>query len=121
MPEQLPLFDQAGADEPATIQERFGWAASRNSDPDTSAAAASSIRGEKANALESKVLDMVKAHPDGLTGQEVTDLLGLDRVTTSPRFAPLKRKGLIYDSGERRSGPSNRPAIVWKERPPHEP
>jgi len=95
-------------------RDLFGWAVSRNSDPDTSATAAESVRGTRANELESKVLNVLTEHPEGLTGQEVTDILGMDRVTTSPRFAPLKRKGLIYDSGERRKGPSNRPAIVWK-------
>jgi DNA polymerase len=92
----------------------FGWATSRESDPDTSEIAADSIRGAKANALELKVLSVILANPQGLTGQEVTDILGLDRVTTSPRFAPLCRKGLIVDSGIRRTGPSGRPAIVWR-------
>lgn len=92
----------------------FGWATSRNSDPDTSDTAAKSVRGAKANELESKVLLVILDNPQGLTGQEVTDILGLDRVTTSPRFAPLRRKGLIVDSGIRRIGPSGRPAIVWK-------
>lgn len=99
---------------PVCCTDLFGWAASRNSDPETSAIAADSVRGGLANELESKVLAVLKDHSDGLTGQEVTDILGLDRVTTSPRFAPLCRKRLIFDSGQRRKGPSGRPAIVWK-------
>lgn len=100
--------------EQACLTDLFGWATSRASDPETSAIAASSVRGGKANELEEKVLSVLLSHPQGLTGQEVTDILGLDRVTTSPRFAPLRRKGLIVDTGTRRKGPSGRPAIVWK-------
>lgn len=92
----------------------FGWATSRRSDPETSDTAATSVRGQIANELESKVLNVLKSNPSGLTGQEVTEILGLDRVTTSPRFAPLQRKNLIRDSGKRRLGPSGRPAIVWE-------
>ena len=49
-----------------------------------------------------------------MTSEEVAEALDMTRVTVSPRFAPLKRKGLVYDSGERRKGLSGRPAIVWK-------
>ena len=99
----------AKSDEPKTTDRRFGVALSRNTDPDTSAAAAASVRGSKANALESKVLDTLQAHSDGLTSSEVANLLDLHAWSISPRFAPLRRKGLIFDSGER-SGRS----IVWK-------
>jgi hypothetical protein len=96
--------------------ELSGEAHSRNTDPGTSQLAADSMQGSRASELEGKVLAVIqntREHPAGLTGEEVTVILGLDRVTTSPRFAPLCRKGLIHDSGIRRIGSSNRPAIVW--------
>jgi hypothetical protein len=113
---QVPVVEVAFEVVPAAPkpEKRFGRATSRHSDPDTSAQAADSVRGRMANELELKVLEVLAAHPEGLTGQEVTDLLGLARVTTSPRFAPLCRKGLIHDSGHRRKGPTGRAAIVWK-------
>ena len=39
-----------------------------------------------------------------MTSRECADHLGLDLVTISRRFAPLKRKGQIRKTGETRSG-----------------
>lgn len=95
-PAGLPLFDY----EPA-----------RRTDPQTSKKAA---RGVNKTALEAAVFGALKAHGPQ-TINEVADVLRLSLVTVSPRFAPLRDKQLIRDSGVRRFGPdSNRPRIVWE-------
>ena len=98
--EQLPLYDD----------DDIG--AYRYDDPDTSYEAAHSV---KATELEAKVRDAIFKQGDyGATGWEVAAVLKMSINTVSPRFAPLRRKGFIYDSGERRPGPSGRNQIVWK-------
>ena len=97
--EQIPLYDdhEIGA---------FRW-----DNPDTSIEAAKSIDATK---LQGMVRDVVWQRRElGATYSEAAAILGLPRDTVSPRGAPLQRKGLIVDSGERRPGPSNRKQIVW--------
>jgi DNA-binding transcriptional ArsR family regulator len=83
----------------------------RCADPDTSKAAAKSIT---ANALEAIVLCALQRRPDGLTTHELADLTGLSLVSISPRMAPLRKKNLVRDSGERRLTSTGSKAIVWK-------
>ncbi len=98
--------------------ELFGYkrlnAAARNSDPDTSHLSAAFMRKEKANRLEALVVSTLRIHSHGLTNHELVTATGVDWNTITPRIAPLVRKGLVYDSGERRKGSTNRPCIVWK-------
>jgi hypothetical protein len=97
--EQLPLYDS-----------EIG--AFRFDDPDTSVEAAESV---DATRLEAMVRDAVWARGElGATNSELVGILGIAWNTVSPRCAPLKRKGFICDSGERRPGPSGRMQIVWK-------
>lgn len=44
---------------------------------------------------------------------EVVERTGLPNESLTPRFKPLRDKGLIYDTGERRENRSGRKAIVW--------
>lgn len=90
-----------------------GAAYARGSDPDTSHGAADSVRGNIATVLEYKVLRVLREHPLGLTNHEIVALTGLTWNTATPRIAPLVRKGLVYDTGRRRKGPTNRACIVW--------
>lgn len=84
----------------------------RFSDPTTSAEAAESVSVAKA---EMVVLNQLLKRPvRGATSDEMADITGIARVTVSPRFRPLERKGLIEDSGERRKGTSGRTSIVWR-------
>jgi hypothetical protein len=93
------------------------WPA-RRTDPQTSHAAAASIL-PKIPELEKKVLDAVRRAVNGLTSTECAEVLGMDKWSISPRFAPLRRKGLIYDSGQRRLGRhTSRLQIVWKATKP---
>jgi len=82
----------------------------RTSDPETSILAAESIDPTE---REAEVLEILRAHPEGLTEAEVADRLPhRDRVSVSPRFRPLRRKGKIREAGER-VGASGRKARVW--------
>lgn len=84
----------------------------RNTDPETSHISANSIRA-RVPTLESKVLGFLKSRGDqGGTTEEIALALKLDRVTISPRMKPLMVKGQVIQMG-RRSGKSNKPAIVW--------
>ena len=49
----------------------------------------------------------------GLTADELATRLELDRWSIQPRTSELKRKGLIRDSGQRRSNATGKLAIVW--------
>lgn len=91
-----------------------GQAFARSSDPGTSWAAAKSVEGAEATRMELVVLAALKAHPAGLTGHELVEATGLNYESCTPRIRPLVRKGLVVDSGERRTGLSNRKSIVWK-------
>lgn len=93
---------------------REGEAYARGSDPDTSHGAADEMRGDVATRLETRILSALKRHPHGLTNHDLVTATGLSWNTASPRLAPLVRKQLVYDSGVRRKGPTNRPCIVWK-------
>src|SRR4029077_14481504 len=91
-----------------------GEAYARTRDPVTSHTAAESVRGDIANKLESEILSVLKRYPFGLTSHELVTETGLTWNTCTPRIAPLVRKHLVIDSGERRKGPTNRSCIVWK-------
>ena len=101
--EQGDLFADFGGD---------AWA--RGSDPDTSHDAADDVRGERATKLEAIVVACLKIHIDGLTMHGICAATGLPWNTASPRIRPLVRKGLVYDSGNRRKGPAEKYCIVWK-------
>jgi len=78
--------------------------ASRANDPATS-------KGKrKVNKYEQAVLDILKGLYDGqgYTGKQIASLTGHPLNCITPRFAPLRRKGLIKDSGIKRDK-----QIVW--------
>lgn len=88
----------------------FEYLAARKTDPQTSKDAARSVN---TTALEAAVYGCLKAYGPQ-TINEVADVLRQSLVTISPRFAPLRDKGLIEDSGDRRIGESGRCRIVWR-------
>jgi predicted transcriptional regulator len=81
----------------------------RATDPDTSAAAAHSL-GD-VTALERKVYDAILAIGPA-TLDEVMDATGLEKVTASPRFRPLAKRGFISEIGKR-AGKAGRMQTVW--------
>lgn len=91
-----------------------GEAHARKKDPNTSHEAAENTKGKIANRLETEILSALKRNPHGLTNHEIVAATGIDWNTATPRIAPLVRKNLVVDIGERRIGPTNRPGIVWK-------
>lgn len=83
----------------------------RYTDPDTSHLAAQSVDVTK---LEGAVLDALKAAPDGLTSEELSERLGLSLVTVSPRLRPLVNKYKVYSNGDKRRNRSGRSALIWR-------
>ena len=77
--------------------------AARSNDPATS-------KGKRrVNKYEQAVLEIVGRNPaHGVTGKDIAKLSGFQLNCITPRFAPLRRKGLIKDSGLRRDK-----QIVW--------
>lgn len=87
------------------------WQLARNSDPDTSHAAA---RTAERIVLTAAVLDVVhRCGPS--TVCEVAHALGINAWRTSKRMSDLKNDGLVVDTGTRRRGDSGRHQIVWGE------
>lgn len=91
----------------------------RRTDPETSHAAARSVESE-ATRLEGIVYEAVRRRGDyGLTWDEAEPATGLPAPSISPRWKPLRNKGLIKaktdESGNavKRPGKSGRGQIVW--------
>ena len=81
---------------------------------DTSYAAAESI-AETAPTLRSMCrAAFAAASGDGLTADEVAEILGHSILSVRPRVTELGRLNLIEDSGERRANQSGKKAIVWR-------
>jgi len=84
----------------------------RNTDPDTSLTAAESVDSAR---LERMVYGVICMYPMGCTSDQIMRHFPNQGVQTiSPRYAPLIRKGLIVDTGERRKGSSGRSQRVMK-------
>ena len=99
--EGLPMFTEARA---------------KRNDPQTSYDAAGYVEKELPN-LERHVFEAIRRSGErGMTGDELARETGIFRHTCCPRLAPLKRKGFIVDSGERRKGDTNHKQIVWRAR-----
>lgn len=99
-------FDQGiGADYPDF--PGFKWS-------DTSREAAEAI-APKLGRLQRMALNAIRARGvNGLTAEELADVLGVDRASIQPRSSELRRKGLVVDSGaRRRNASSGRSAICW--------
>lgn len=98
-----------------TFENLFGTPARemvRTTDPDTSVEAAHSVDSTQ---LEAMVYEVISKYPNGCTSDEVMRHFPSHGVQTiSPRFAPLMRKGFIYDTGERRKASSGRSQRVMK-------
>ena len=77
---------------------------SRANDPTTSKCK------RKVNKYEQAVLDILRGlyEGQGYTGKQIASLTGHPLNCITPRFAPLRRKGLIKDSGIKRDK-----QIVW--------
>jgi hypothetical protein len=88
--------------------DRRNVAQARITDPDTSHAAAGTV---KLSVLEAKVIEALQrdakeaairevAEASGLTGKELASRTGVPLNSITPRLAPLRRKGLIHSCGK---------------------
>jgi predicted transcriptional regulator len=92
------------------MQQELQFGLSRRADPETSKQAARSIETTR---LEAECLEAIWEARDGLTSEELAEVLDLSLVTVSPRLRPLSNKGLIVPSGKRPNR-SGRMALVWR-------
>ena len=93
------------------IRELSQHAGYRHADPLTSVRAAEKVN---TTALEAGVVGCLKAHGPQ-TSTEIADILRLSRDSISPRMRPLALRGLVEDSGARRSPyEGTRKQIVWR-------
>ena len=94
------------------------FARARASDPDTSKAAAASLGTEALDRLSAIVLGCLNASGEsGCTTVDIASITGIARDTLTPRMPGLVKKGLVYDSGERRKPIGHtRACIVWKSK-----
>lgn len=81
--------------------------ANRRDDPDTSKEAARL----EVSKLEGMVFDLLRFKP--LTTEELAFSLNKPLQSITPRMAPLRRKGMVFDSGLRKTGSSGCGRIVW--------
>ena len=79
----------------------------------TSAQAADSLGPAMLNALQRKVLELLRATPEGLTDEEVQRRLDMNPSTQRPRRIELARRGLVVEAGTRKTA-SGRMASVWR-------
>lgn len=94
-----------------TMFEQFeGRGLARRTDPATSHEAA---RAVKVGKLQLIVLQELRSSGGGLTIKELKLVSSTPMESISPRFAPLRKNGLIMDTGERRQNPGGRKGIVW--------
>ena len=67
----------------------------------------------KAGTVRARILDMIRLK-DGLTRDELEQLLGISPNTLNPRLRELEEMGWIEDSRMVRPTRSGSPAIVWR-------
>ena len=79
----------------------------------TSAQAADSLDATTLNALQRRVLALLRENPHGMTDEEQQAALGMNPSTQRPRRIELVRRGLVVECGTRRTA-SGRMATVWR-------
>lgn len=80
---------------------------------DTSIAAANALMPKLGHLQRLALAAIRDAGWLGHTADELATRLKMDRWSIQPRTSELKRKGLIRDSGQRRSNKTGKRAIVW--------
>ena len=87
----------------------------RPTDPATSLQAP---KGDTLVGLQAAVMDVHRAHPNGLTDEELrTHLPMLNGGSVVKRRTELTAAGLVFDTGTTRTTYSGRAAIVWRVTP----
>ena len=80
----------------------------------TSMRAADSLDATTLNRLHRQVLAFLEARPDGATDEEMQAGLGMNPSTQRPRRIELARRGLVVESGTRKTS-SGRMATIWRK------
>jgi hypothetical protein len=91
-------------------QQSLFDAVARHTDPDTAKQAAEVVNTAK---LESEIRYALNEFGP-MTSFEIAERCRRALVSISPRLKPMRLKGLVADSGERRAVAGHREAIVWK-------
>lgn len=73
---------------------------------ETSTAAYKIIKKINLNTLYGKIVQLLEAHPDGLSIGEIASLLGMQKSTISARINELRKKGVLKFHEERSSSES---------------
>lgn len=94
-----------------TIFDTIGLA--RNSDPDTSHIAAETVKPH-IRELQAIVLGCLKAHPEGLTDEEVQRKTGMYPATQRGRRSELRNMGIVEWAGTKRDTSRGVPSRVWR-------
>ena len=79
----------------------------------TSAMAADSLEQKTLNAMQRRVLELLRENTAGLTDEEMQHRLRMNPSTQRPRRIELVRRGLVVEAGMRKTS-SGRMAVVWK-------
>ena len=87
--------------------------ASMHRNVETSIAAADALSPKLGRLQQMAKSAICDAGTQGLTADELSARLDMDRWSIQPRTSELKRKGLILDSGQRRRNATGKLAIVW--------
>lgn len=85
----------------------------------TSREAAQALAGTKhIESMSNAVYRLIREESDGdgQTAQDLQHRLATPGDTIRPRIWELVKAGKVYDSGERRTLPSGRKAIIWRAR-----
>lgn len=80
---------------------------------DTSIAAANDLVAKLGRLQRLAELTIREAGEEGMTADELAARLNLERWSIQPRTTELSRKGIVRDSGKRRSNRTGKQAIVW--------
>ncbi len=73
-------------------------------------------RANKSKLLRRQALNCLKANPQGLTPDEVAELLGRRIGSIRPRFTELKDMGELIRTGIKRRNDTGGLATVWRAR-----
>lgn len=104
-----PPIGLFGNERPAHFPDAPGWKGPHETGRDAAGAIA-----PKCGRLQRLTLDVIRAAArNGLTADEASAALRLDRWSIQPRISELRAKGLIVASGLRRRNASGKNAVVW--------
>lgn len=104
----MGVYIEAKCDLPLFVQRAPAVQSSR-----TSIQAADSLGPERLNAMQRRVLELLRENPHGLTDEEQQHALGMNPSTQRPRRIELARRGLVAEAGTRKTA-SGRMATVWR-------